>query len=54
MMDYKKAIRNGLTAALTLSAISVAAFSVAAQDKAEVKQVNEKSSGRDPLRNFNR
>ena len=52
MMDYKKAIRNGLTAALTLSAISVAAFSVAAQEKAEVKQVNEKSSGRDPFKKF--
>ena len=52
MMDYKKAIRIGLTAALTLSAISVAAFDVAAQDKAEVKPVNEKSSGRDPFKKF--
>jgi Tfp pilus assembly protein PilP len=52
MMDYKKAIRIGLTAALTLSAISVAAFDVAAQDKAEVKPVNEKSAGRDPFKKF--
>ena len=52
MMDYKKAIRIGLTAALTLSAISVAAFDVAAQDKAEVKPVNQKSSGRDPFKRF--
>jgi Tfp pilus assembly protein PilP len=52
MMDYKKAIRIGLTAALTLSAISVAAFDVAAQDKAEAKPVNEKSSGRDPFKKF--
>ena len=52
MMDYKKAIRIGLTAALTLSAISVAASDVAAQDKAEVKPVNEKSSGRDPFKKF--
>ena len=52
MMDYKKAIRIGLTAALTLLAISVAAFDVAAQDKAEVKPVNEKSSGRDPFKKF--
>ena len=52
MMDYKKAIRIGLTVALTLSAISVAAFDVAAQDKAEVKPVNEKSSGRDPFKKF--
>jgi Tfp pilus assembly protein PilP len=52
MMDYKKAIRIGLTAALTLSAIGVAAFDVAAQDKAEVKPVNEKSSGRDPFKKF--
>lgn len=52
MMDYKKAIRIGLTAVLTLSAISVAAFDVAAQDKAEVKPVNEKSSGRDPFKKF--
>ena len=52
MMDYKKAIRTGLTAALTLSAISVAAFDVAAQDKAEVKPVNQKSSGRDPFKRF--
>jgi hypothetical protein len=37
---------------LTLSAISVAAFDVAAQDKAEVKPVNEKSSGRDPFKKF--
>ena len=51
-MDYKKAIRIGLVAALTLSAISVAAFDVAAQDKAEVKPVNEKSSGRDPFKKF--
>jgi|SRR5215510_4734664 len=52
MMDYKKAIRFGLSAALTLSAISVAAFDVAAQDKAEVKAVNEKSSGRDPFKRY--
>jgi Tfp pilus assembly protein PilP len=52
MMDYKKAIRIGLTVALTLSAISVAAFDVAAQDKAEVKPVNEKTSGRDPFKKF--
>ena len=52
MMDYKKAIRIGLTAALTLTAVSVAAFDVAAQDKAEVKAVNEKSSGRDPFKKF--
>jgi Tfp pilus assembly protein PilP len=52
MMDYKKAIRIGLTAALTLSAIGVAAFDVAAQDKAEVKPVNEKSTGRDPFKKF--
>ncbi len=51
-MDYKKAIRIGLTAALTLTAVSVAAFDVAAQDKAEVKPVNEKSSGRDPFKKF--
>ena len=52
MMDYKKAIRFGLSAALTLSAISVAAFDVAAQDKAEVKTVTEKSSGRDPFKRY--
>lgn len=52
MMDYKKAIRIGLTVALTVSAISVAAFDVAAQDKAEVKPVKEKSSGRDPFKKF--
>ena len=52
MMDYKKAIRIGLTAALALSAVSVAAFDVAAQDKAEVKPVNQKSSGRDPFKKF--
>lgn len=51
-MDYKKAIRIGLTAALTLSAVSVAALDVAAQDKAEVKPVNEKSGGRDPFKKF--
>lgn len=51
-MDYKKAIRIGLTVALTLTAVSVAAFEVAAQDKAEVKPVNEKSSGRDPFKKF--
>jgi len=52
MMDYKKAIRFGLTAALTLSAMSVAAFDVAGQDKAEVKAVSEKSSGRDPFKKY--
>jgi hypothetical protein len=52
MMDYKKAIRIGLTAALTLTAVSVAAFDVAAQEKAEVKPVNEKSSARDPFKKF--
>jgi Tfp pilus assembly protein PilP len=52
MMDYKKAIRIGLTAALTLTAVSVAAYDVAAQDKAEVKPVNEKSSARDPFKKF--
>ena len=52
MMDYKKAIRFGLTAALTFSAMSVAAFDVAAQDKAEVKAVSEKSSGRDPFKKY--
>jgi len=52
MMDYKKAIRIGLTVVLTLSAIGVAAFDVAAQDKAEVKPVNEKPSGRDPFKKF--
>ncbi|HEU5238921.1 MAG TPA: hypothetical protein VFU37_17455 [Pyrinomonadaceae bacterium] len=52
MMDYKKAIRFGLSAALMMSAISFAAFDVAAQDKAEVKAVNEKSSGRDPFKRY--
>jgi Tfp pilus assembly protein PilP len=52
MMDYKKAIRFGLSAALTLSAITVAAFNVAAQEKAELKAVNEKSSGRDPFKKY--
>jgi len=52
MMDYKKAIRFGLTAALTLSAMSTAAFDVAAQDKVEVKAVSEKSSGRDPFKKY--
>lgn len=51
-MDYKKAIRFGLSAALMMSAISFAAFDVAAQDKAEVKAVNEKSSGRDPFKRY--
>lgn len=52
MMDYKNAIRLGLSAALMTSAISFAAFDVAAQDKAEVKAVNEKSSGRDPFKRY--
>lgn len=52
MMDYKKAIRFGLSAALTLSAISVAASKVGAQDKAEAKAVSEKSSGRDPFKKY--
>src|SRR5262245_27510028 len=52
MMDYKKAIRFGLSAALTLSAISVAAFDVAALEKAEGKAVIEKSSGRDPFKRY--
>jgi hypothetical protein len=52
MMDYKNAIRFGLSAALMTSAISFAAFDVAAQDKAEVKAVNEKSSGRDPFKRY--
>ena len=52
MMDYKKAIRFGLSTALMMSAISFAAFDVAAQDKAEVKAVNEKSSGRDPFKRY--
>ena len=52
MMEYKKVIRFGLSAALTLSAVSVAAINVAAQDKAEVKAVNEKSSGRDPFKKY--
>lgn len=51
-MDYKKAIRIGLTTALTLTAVSLAALNVVAQDKAEVKPVNEKSSGRDPFKKF--
>jgi len=51
-MDYKKAIRFGLSTALMMSAISFAAFDVAAQDKAEVKAVNEKSSGRDPFKRY--
>jgi len=51
-MDYKNAIRFGLSAALMTSAISFAAFDVAAQDKAEVKAVNEKSSGRDPFKRY--
>src|SRR5215831_17551996 len=56
MMDHKKVIRYGLIPALTLSAISLAAFSVAAQDaagvKAEVKAGSEKSSGRDPFKKY--
>src|ERR1043166_1359658 len=52
MMDYKNEIRFGLRAALMTSAISFAAFDVAAQDKAEVKTVNEKSSGRDPFKRY--
>ena len=40
MMDHKKVIRFGLIPALTLSAISLAAFNVAAQDKAGVEQAN--------------
>ena len=51
-MDYKNAIRLGLGTALTLSAVSVAAINVAAQDKAQVKAVNEKSSGRDPFKKY--
>jgi Tfp pilus assembly protein PilP len=52
MMDYKKAIRIGLTAVLTLMVVSVAAFDGVAQDKPEVKPVNEKTSGRDPFKKF--
>jgi len=56
MMDHKKVIRFGLIPALTLSAISLAAFNVAAQDKAgvkaEVKAGNEKSAGRDPFKKY--
>jgi len=55
-MMHKKVIRYGLIPALTLSAISLAAFSVAAQDaagvKAEVKAGSEKSSGRDPFKKY--
>ena len=51
-MDYKKATRFGLSAALTLSAIAGAAFNVAAQDKVEAKAANEKSSGRDPFKKY--
>lgn len=51
-MDYKKALRFGLTAALTLSAVSIAAFNVVAQDKAQVKAANERSSGRDPFKRY--
>lgn len=56
MMDHKKVIRYGLIPALTLSAICMAAFNVAAQDaagvKAEVKAGSEKSSGRDPFKKY--
>lgn len=52
MMDYKKALRFGLTAALTLSAVSIAAFNVVAQDKAQVKAAKEKSSARDPFKKY--
>ena len=56
MMDHKKVIRFGLIPALTLSAISLTAFNVAAQDqagvKAEVKAGSEKSSGRDPFKKY--
>jgi hypothetical protein len=51
MMEYKKVIRFGLSAVLTLSAVSVAAINVAAQDKAEVKAVKEKSA-RDPFKKY--
>ena len=55
-MDYKKAIRFGLSAALTFSAVGLASFEVLAQDKAEVKAevkvANQKSSGRDPFKKY--
>ena len=55
-MMHKKVIRYGLIPALTLSAICLAAFNVAAQDaagvKAEVKAGSEKSSGRDPFKKY--
>jgi hypothetical protein len=51
MMEHKKAIRFGLSAVLTLSAVTVAAINVAAQDKAEAKAVNEKSA-RDPFKKY--
>ena len=51
MMEYKKAIRFGLSAVLALSAVGVAAINVAAQDKAEVKAVKEKSA-RDPFKKY--
>ena len=52
MMNYKKAIRFGLSVALTFSAVSLAALEVAAQDKAETKAVSEKPAGRDPFRKY--
>src|SRR5262245_33287625 len=51
-MDYKKAIRFGLSAALTFSAVGLAAVDVTAQDKDEVKAVTQKSSGRDPFKKY--
>ncbi|HJZ82312.1 MAG TPA: hypothetical protein VKD91_18265 [Pyrinomonadaceae bacterium] len=55
-MDHKKVIRYGLIPALTVSAIGLAAFNVAAQEKAgvaaEVKAGNEKSSSRDPFKKY--
>ena len=51
-MDYKKAIRCGLTLAVIVSAIGLTAFNVAAQEKAEAKPAGEKSSGRDPFKRY--
>jgi hypothetical protein len=53
MMNYKKAIRYGVMTTAIFSAIGMAAFNIAAQEKAEVKDVaGEKSSGRDPFKKY--
>lgn len=52
MMNYKNAIRYGLITTLTISAIGLSAMNVAAQEKAEVKPANEKSSSRDPFKRY--